>query len=504
MGHQDRWIVVGGGASGLAAAYFLEQRGLRSVIVERDGALGGRMGTVQLGDRTLDCGGKNIGRRYRLFREFVAALGSHPFEYFGLNSSQVIDGRVTTFDGTARWRTMADLARGLSPKDVVRFARLLWQVKRDEATGYLGSAHARDLARRYDDAPASRYFSAEFCRRILRPMSVRMNGAEPDEVFVGNLTSNVRMILDTYEQLANGLGPVLSACLARYDVRLHTATEGLVVENGRVAGVRIRLADGSAEELRGAGVIVATPASITATLAEPVLPAVARGLRAIAYYPVSLVIAEYEKPVFSHGTRAFVFDNEEAVSNAGAYGVNDLHLVRYTFSGRTSRHFASDFTDPEALLRMGEAALSRHVRFDGNRRRRFVARRFSPGLCAYAPHHAQLMDRIRQELGRLGGLHLTGDYVQGASIEACFRSASACVSQLAGETEISRRSVTWSPASETRIPASLTWSPASETRTPASATWSPASAGHGSPSVPAQQATTLGDELARQSASGPF
>jgi protoporphyrinogen/coproporphyrinogen III oxidase len=483
MAHQEPWIVVGGGASGLAAAYFLEQRGLRPVIVERDAALGGRMGTVQLGDRTLDCGGKNIGRRYRLFREFVSALGPFSFEYFGLNSSQVIDGRVKTFEGSARWRSLTDLARGLSPKDVVRFARLVWRVKRDEATGYLGSAYSRDLGRRYDEAPASRYFSPEFCRRILRPMSVRMNGAEPDEVFIGNLTSNVRMILDTYEQLVDGLAPLLSACRERYDVRLRTATEGLLVENGRVAGVRIRRDDGAAAELRGAGVILATPASIAATLIEPVLPSVARGLRSIAYYPVSLVIAEYEKPVFSHGARAFVFDSEEAVSNAGAYGVNDLHLVRYTFSGRTSRHFASDFTDPEALLRMGEAALSRHVRFDGNRRRRFVARRFSPGLCAYAPHHAQLMDGIHQELGRLAGLHLTGDYVQGASIEACFRSASACVSHLASAAAVSTRPETWSPASST---------------------WSPASAGHGSPFVPVKQAAALGPELARHAASGPF
>ena len=37
---------------------------------------------------------------------------------------------------------------------------------------------------------------------------------------------------------------------------------------------------------------------------------------------VSLVIAEYEKPVFSHGTRAFVFDNEEAVERF-QHGMHD-------------------------------------------------------------------------------------------------------------------------------------------------------------------------------------
>jgi oxygen-dependent protoporphyrinogen oxidase len=432
MSHSDPWIVVGSGASGLAAAYFLEQRGLPSVIVERDEVVGGRMGTVQLGERSLDCGGKNIGRRYALFRQFAASFGSHPFEYFGLNSSQAVDGRVRTFEANARWRTMADLARGVAARDVIRFGRLLWRVRRDDATGYLGSPYSRRLGHRYDDAPASRYFSPEFCRRILRPISVRMNGAEPDEVFMGNLTSNVRMILDTYDQLANGLAPLLAACRARYDVRLNTATESLLVERGRVTGVRVRYPDGHRGEIGGAGVILTTPANISAALAEQALPALAGQLRTIAYYPVSLVIAEYEKPVFSHGARAFVFDRHEVVSNAGAYGVNDLHLVRYTFSGRTSRRFASDSMDPEALLRMGEAALARYVPLRGNARRRFVAKRFNPGLCAYAPHHGRFIDGVRQELAKVTGLHLTGDYMQGASIEACFRSASACVAQLAG------------------------------------------------------------------------
>lgn len=423
----ERWIVVGGGASGLAAAWFLERRGLRPLILERDGVLGGRMGTVQLGDRSLDCGGKNIGRRYHLFRQFTASHGSHPFEHFGLNSSQVVNGRVRTFEGTARWRTMAELGRGVAAADVMRFGRLVWRVKRDESSGYLGSDYSRRLGARYDDAPASRYFSPEFCRRILRPMSVRMNGAEPDEVFMGNLTSNVRMILDSYEQLAHGLRPLLSTCRDRYDVRLNTATEGLLVENGRVTGVRVREADGSTTEVRGAGVILSTPANVAAGLADSTLPGLASRLRSIAYYPVSLVIAEYEKPVFTSQARAFVFDGDEALSNAGAYGVNDLNLVRYTFSGRTARRLVADAADPEALLRMGEAALGRHAALAGNRRRRFVARTFTPGLCAYAPRHAEVIDGIHDELAAIPGLHLTGDYVQGASIEACFRAAAACV-----------------------------------------------------------------------------
>src|SRR4029079_790886 len=142
MSSSAPWIIVGGGASGLASAFFLKQLGLDSIIVERR-TVGGGMGTFRLGDRMLDCGGKNIGRHYTLFRRFAASLGSHPLEHFGLNSSQVVGGEGRTFDGTARWRTMARLASGLSAKDIARFGRLLWRAKRDAAAGYLGSGYSR-------------------------------------------------------------------------------------------------------------------------------------------------------------------------------------------------------------------------------------------------------------------------------------------------------------------------------------------------------------------------
>jgi protoporphyrinogen/coproporphyrinogen III oxidase len=435
MSRSNRWIVVGGGASGLAAAFFLKQLGMNAVIVERGDTLGGRMGAINLGERSLDGGGKNIGRQYKYFRQFVASLGTHRFEYFGLNSTQIVDGKVKTFDARARWRTLVGMTRGLSVSDVLRFGHLLWRVKSDEAAGYLGSTLSRSLGTRYDHRALSRYFSPEFCRRVVRPMSVRMNGAEPDEIYMGNLGTNVRMILDTYEQLEHGLAPLLRDVQERYDVRLGTAAEALLVKRGGVSGVRVKSMDGSTTELQGAGVILATPAPTSATLVDAILPDLATRLRKVAYYPVTLIVAEYDRPIFSSDARAFVFGDHLAVSNAGAYGINDLHVVRYTFSGRTAREYLAHSVDAERLLQIGEDALSRHIPCDAAWRRRFVARHFNPGLCAYTPYHGKFLDSVEQALRGVTGLYLTGDYMQGASIEACFRSAAACVRQLAQEQD---------------------------------------------------------------------
>jgi protoporphyrinogen/coproporphyrinogen III oxidase len=129
--------------------------------------------------------------------------------------------------------------------------------------------------------------------------------------------------------------------------------------------------------------------------------------------------------------RALVFDKHQVVSNAGAYSVNDLHLVRYTYSGRASRQYISDSTDADALLRLGEAALAKYIPFDPSSRRRFSAKCFNPGLCAYTPNHGDCLDAVDRSLTKVPGLYLTGDYMQGASIEACFRAAFACVHRLA-------------------------------------------------------------------------
>jgi len=428
----DPFVVVGGGVSGIAAAHYLHQHGVDTEILEASRRLGGRIGSCQLGDRWLDFGGKNIGRHYHLFRRFTAAMGDNPYEFFGINSSQVRDGEIVTFDSSRRWRGMLELARGGTMMDLLRFGRLCLAVKRNEDNGYLGSPYFDALGQRLDDEPASARFSPEFCRRVLRPMTVRMNGAEPDEVYMGNLGSNIRMILDTFDQLRLGMKRVLEQFQATVKVRLAARVESLVVGEGRIVGLRVAGADGQVEQRPVAGVVLATPAAETARLLAPVAPELADLLRQVRYFPVTLVLAEYERDIFSPAVRALVFGEEEILSNAGSYGVNDLHLVRYTFSGRAARPLLAAGTDPETLLSRGEEVLGRHIPVDRRERRQFIAQHFTQGLCAYAPRHGRFAALLAAGRESIGGLHLTGDYLQGASIEACFRASAACVSGIVG------------------------------------------------------------------------
>lgn len=426
---QKSYAVVGGGASGIATAYYLQQQGIDVELIEREEQLGGRIGSCMLGDRPMEMGGKNIGKDYHLFREFSTAIGDHPYEYFGLNSSRVRDGKVLTMDSKRRWRSLLRFLSRCSPKDVLCFLHLYLATKRNEDNGYLGGPFYASLSKRFDDQPVSAYFSKEFCDLVIRPLAVISNAAEPDEVYMGNLGTNIRMIQDTYERLSNGMETLLTQFAKTTRVHLGTQVESLICQNNRVVGLRL-LSQGKLQEREYSGVILATPATVTAELVKPFNADLAKAFRRVRYYPVALVVAEYNRNIFSDRIRALAFDDDEPISNAAAYGVKNLHIVRYTFSGRMARRHLESDINVEELLNIAEATLNKYISVKASERVQFVGRHYQTGLCAYTPYYEQLASTIKSQQGSPQGVYYTGDYIQGASIEGCFRAAKACVKQV--------------------------------------------------------------------------
>jgi oxygen-dependent protoporphyrinogen oxidase len=421
-----RVAVVGGGWSGIAAAWNLYRAGARPVLFDEQPVLGGRCAAAPLGSREVTLGGKNIGRKYGLFREFAAAHGipESAFEHFGINSSRVENGRVRTVDSTSKAASLYGLLRDIPPRDLARILRLAHYVRRARANAFCAGPDFERLAARSGDPSLAAYFGKGLRDRLIRPALVRMNGAEPDEAYLGNFGTNLGMLLDGFDQLPGGFTPLLTAFSHAVETRGGTRVTGLRVADGRVTGLFATTGAGTDAEERteesADAVVLALPAPAAADLIVPHHAALAERLRAVRYFPVSVVIAAYDRPVFDERVRALTFPPDSALSNAGAYGVTDRHLVRYTFSGRAARNLPDD---EEYLIGLAEKELGAHLDLGAVRRTGLVRARWEHGLCAYSRFHSRTLAGIDAAVAALDGLAVTGDYVRGASIEACFRGA---------------------------------------------------------------------------------
>jgi protoporphyrinogen/coproporphyrinogen III oxidase len=435
-GQTLRVAVVGGGVAGLAAAEALAGRDSHVEIFDAGNQLGGRIAPALMGEREICLGGKNVGHRYARFRALLARRGHADYEFFGPDSAQVIRGRIRTLSfrsPSMRARLGARLAvRGQAARGL-RFMRLASHVARYDESKFLGDPYFADLAVRTGDPPLPEYVGTALCRDVIRHMTVRMNGAEPDECHLGTLGSNLGLVVDRFDQLRGGaLTSWLHDLADDFPAHLGTRVTRLLHDGERVTGVAT--ADGEEHDGFDA-VILAVPAFEGARLVRNLEPSLARALGTVRYFPVAVVVAEYASPIFPDRFAALSAPSGMALSNAGSYGLGDRHLIRFTFSGRAARgRIEPDTFDPAALLAEAEAFLSRHTAIGRVPRVGYAAHAFDPGLCAYRRDHAALIREARASLGRLPGLELAGDYVRGASLEACVRSGEEAAERVVGST----------------------------------------------------------------------
>ncbi|MGH9639652.1 MAG: protoporphyrinogen oxidase, partial [Bryobacteraceae bacterium] len=72
---ETRVVIVGGGISGLASAYFLGKAGIRSTMIEKAGRLGGLIGTDRIEGCVLEAGPDSYLRSKTAATELARELG---------------------------------------------------------------------------------------------------------------------------------------------------------------------------------------------------------------------------------------------------------------------------------------------------------------------------------------------------------------------------------------------------------------------------------------------
>ncbi|MDP7732995.1 FAD-dependent oxidoreductase [Mycobacterium paragordonae] len=415
----------------------LHELGCQVDLLERDHRIGGRIGIDYLSGREIDMGGKNIGRRYTRFRKLIDALGGAIFEPFGINTSRIVGGELLTVDSSHRTDSIRYLLRTCELRGLVKFGQIARKVYFDDDARFASSDLCRKLAKRYDAMPMSEHFGAGTVANLFRPATVRMNGAEPDEVYLGTFPTNVGLLLDSYDQVTGGLGQVLNRIGEFVRVRCDSEVQA-VYGTAKAAAARVLVSTGGRAPVMEQYDIVAlcTPAHATAAMVADWIAPLAALLRTVRYFQSTIAVVEYSDDVFGRDVRAVALDGQPC-SNVGSYGMEDRRTLRYTFSGKHGRFDNPGHTDIAVLVDEAEAYLGNTIGLKYPKRTAVLTRHWPQSYCGYLPHYADFLDSVSAIVADLGNVALAGDYLAGTSLEACCRSGEAAAERLSRLSRVS-------------------------------------------------------------------
>ncbi|GAA5153342.1 NAD(P)/FAD-dependent oxidoreductase [Pseudonocardia eucalypti] len=282
-------VVVGAGIAGLVAARELAARGLSTVVLERDGHVGGRIRTDRRPGFYLEHGGIFHTHQYRQMRRLLGELGLaddvvatgggfHAGVRHGGGWEHVDYGslagplRFGALDWRDRWSVLraalpALLARPADPGDLTTLRRL------DTRSAAVG------LTER-----AAGYFTAgphEF-----------LWGTPTEWLSYAMLAMQLRVFRGELREVKGGVGRLTDAIAERLDVRT-----GAPVARIRTTadGVLVYLAGGGS--VAAGAVVLATPADVAVQLWPDAPPEVRRRLTSVNYSRIDYAYLRTRRPL---------------------------------------------------------------------------------------------------------------------------------------------------------------------------------------------------------------
>ncbi|MFI5779632.1 protoporphyrinogen oxidase [Nocardia sp. NPDC051570] len=445
-----RVAVIGGGISGLVAAYRLRAAlgdALELTLVERTERIGGILYTGEIAGRPIDLGAEAfVGRRPEipaLLRElgleeqlvFPAGLrpliwsagAAHPLPertLMGIPAGPdavtgLVDDATLTWiadepNRPLRWERGGDISVGALVAD--RFGE---QVVRRSVDPLLGGVYA-GLANTIGVRAALPTLAAALdagAPNLSRAVSDALPPPSTAPVF-GGIRDGYRVLLD--------------ALLGAAAPKLETGTAATALE---------RTARGWRMDPVGEvdAVILATPAPATARLLRAAAPAAARAAAEIELSSSALVALALPADTPLPGNSGILVATGEPL-RAKAFTLSsrkwthlahrDVALVRASF-GRFGDDIPLSWTDAELIT----AATEDLSTVTGLRLapRTAVVRRWRGGLPQYAPGHNARIAAIEAAVAELPGLAVAGAYLHGVGVPACAATGIAAAQRILGE-----------------------------------------------------------------------
>ena len=447
--------IIGAGISGLATAFFLQQRGIRSTLLEKSSRLGGMIRTDVVEGCQLEAGPDS----YISTKPSVTQLAA---ELNGLESDIIGSNDVHRRVYIARQNQLIEMPKGMSmmvPGDLnaaiksqlfsfetkARFLYEIFSPQRHRASDIsveeLVVSHFGKQMLEYVTEPLlSGVYGGDSARLSAESVLPRFLGYERD---FGSLIRGVRR-----EQRAPGNAGSLFLSFRR---GMQTLTDALSeaisgpVEHTRATAVHPVPGgwqiSANGRQFQAAHVVFAIPAYAAAELINTAIPQLALELSAIPYSSAILVTLVYRKTgvVIPEGF-GFLVPRRERQTIAASTFVGTKWPSRIPADLVALRAF---IVDPEAprLLETGDQELIQLVGDDFCRILNISAHpllskveRWPNSMPQYVVGHGARQKHIAEILSQFQGLHLAGNSYKGVGIPDCIRLAKETANTIASLT----------------------------------------------------------------------
>jgi protoporphyrinogen/coproporphyrinogen III oxidase len=431
-------VIVGGGISGLSAAYDLARAGISHTLFEKMPRMGGVIETRTQDNCVLECGPDSFLAAKPGMIALIKELGLDG-ELIGSNDFQ----RTTYILKHGKLVPLPEGVMMIVPTRVmpiVKSTLLSWRTK---------VRMALELTRRprlYADRSVAEFvidhFGEETLDYLAEPLLSGVYGGNPRQLsapsvlprFVEMETTKGslgRAVMGTrshqggslFKTLASGLGTLIET-LATYANIRHAEIETI---EKRENGFRIRA---DREWLDASNVIVATPAPAAAILLEHLDPELARLLNTIPYSSSILVSLVFDEVKFD-GARAgfgFLVPKRERDRLAACTFVATKFAHRAPADRIVLRCFFGGIGD-EAILSESDDAIVTIAREELRRILGLTAAplftmvsRWPQSMAQYTVGHGARIQEIKRRAAAIPGLHLAGNAYDGIGLPDCVRT----------------------------------------------------------------------------------
>ena len=436
-------VVIGGGISGLACAYRLQQAGIPARVLEAGARPGGLIATKEKDGFRFELGPQSFLSTGPLLK-LIDALGLKNELLFAdpkapryiLSGGRLIaaplapPSLLTTklLGAGTKWRIFTEMLHRTQPpagdESVASFVRrkfgaeLLNQLVAPFVSGiYAGDPERLSLRAAF---PILREFEARY-GSVLR-------GAMKSRPPKGTPRAGLCSFRGGMETLPRALGERLGNLLL---------TETNVVALRRGTGNEKPWFEldvtrrGQHETLSASAVIVATPTGAASEILKDLSGQYATAFERIEYAPVAVVAAGYRREQIQHVGEGFGFlvPRSEGLRVLGTVWNSSLFSGRAPDGMACFTSFAGGATDPE-LCKLGEEEIAEIICGEVERVLRITGRpvatlvhRYARALPQYNLGHTDTISALASLTSRVPGLFIAGNYLTGPSIGACVEQA---------------------------------------------------------------------------------